>query len=73
MQYIRLNEQDKDWQPVISKFVSEAFSNDFLDYKVRYEFGEGHKTFQLSEKAMQAGYTNIKDLFNRWYQAKKDE
>ncbi len=73
MQYIIMDEQDKDWNPVISKFVAEGFSEGFLDHKRRYEFGVRKKTFQLSEKAFEAGYNDINDLFNKWYNHKRSE
>lgn len=73
MQYITMDEQDKDWSPVISKFVAEAFSEGLLDHKYRYEFGKGMKTFQLSDKAYELGYEDIKVLFNKWYNNKRKE
>ena len=71
MEYIVIEEQDLDWQPVIRKFATEGLAGGFLDHVTRpHDGGKIGEAIALSNKAKTSGFKSVRDLFNAWYNLK---
>lgn len=68
-----IQEQDEDWTNVIKKFAEECVKEGLL-YKDYRTFWGGHREcYVLSELAEHKGFTNPKQVFNYWYNKKRQE